>query len=319
MKGITPSGKSLIILHQFNNSGQEAKSWLPIEQNSDYTSSYPYAMGAIPYNFGGDTRPFHETVYESSAVGRVTAEYGPGQAWANNPIRYDYGTNTSSGVLSLIRYTVGSNYALTANGTVPAGTLNVTKVTDEDGHEAYSFTDQLGRTLLERRLNGSEQLDTYYVYDSYGHLCYVLQPMYQSEADLSKYAYRYEYDSRGRCTKKTLPGTEYVLYEYDENDHLIFSQDGRQRAAGKWQCYTYDGAGRLKISSESTFKSNLLLGGNIVNRYDNYDFLAGNGSFINSAWSDVYMETVSKYAGKGQLTGSEVKVIGSNTTIRTVY
>ena len=73
-------------------------------------------MGAIPNNFGGDTRPFHETVYESSAVGRVTAEYGPGQAWANNPVRYDYGTNTANGVLSLIRYTVGSNYALTANG-----------------------------------------------------------------------------------------------------------------------------------------------------------------------------------------------------------
>lgn len=70
------------------------------------------------------------------------------------PVRYDYGTNTANGVLSLIRYTVGSNYALTANGTIPAGTLNVTKVTDEDGHEAYSFTDQLGRTLLQRRLNG---------------------------------------------------------------------------------------------------------------------------------------------------------------------
>ena len=318
-KGITPSGKSLIILHQFNNSGQEAKSWLPIEQNSDYTSSYPYAMGAIPYNFGGDTRPFHETVYESSAVGRVTAEYGPGQAWANNPIRYDYGTNTSSGVLSLIRYTVGSNYALTANGTVPAGTLNVTKVTDEDGHEAYSFTDHLGRTLLERRLNGSEQLDTYYVYDSYGHLCYVLQPMYQSEADLSKYAYRYEYDSRGRCTKKTLPGTEYVLYEYDENDRVIFSQDGNQRAAGKWQCYRYDDSGRLLNRLESTTKSNVISSGDITNHYDYHLFFSGSSYSGIPAWDNAYIETVSDFSDKGQLTGSEVKVIGSNTTIRTVY
>ena len=318
-KGITPSGKSLVVLHQFNRSGQEAKKWLPVEQSSDYTSSYPYEMGTIPNNFGGDTRPFHETVYESSAVGRVTAEYGPGQAWANNPVRYDYGTNTANGVLSLIRYTVGSNYALTANGTVPAGTLNVTKVTDEDGHEAYSFTDQLGRTLLERRLNGNEQLDTYYVYDTYGRLCYVLQPMYQSEADLSKYAYRYEYDSRGRCTKKTLPGTEYVLYEYDENDRVIFSQDGRQRAAGKWQCYKYDSPGRLKCHLESATKSNAITWGDVTNHYDSYTFFSGNSSSGVPAWDNAYIETVSDFSGKGQLTGSEVKVIGSNTTIRTVY
>ena len=317
-KGITPSGKNLLTFRAYNSMGKESKNWLPIEYTSDFASGYLFDMNGANY-YNGDTRPYNQTAYESSAVGRVTAEYGSGQAWANNPVRYDYGTNTANGVLSLIRYTVGSNYALTANGTVPAGTLNVTKVTDEDGNEAYSFTDHLGRTLLERRLNGSEQLDTYYVYDSYGRLCYVLQPMYQSEADLSKYAYRYEYDSRGRCTRKTLPGTEYVLYEYDENDRVIYSQDGRQRAAGKWQCYKYDSVGRLEISSESTFKSNLLLAGNIVNHYDDYDFLADNGLLTNLNWTDEYKETVSAYAGKGMITGSEVKVIGSNTTIRTVY
>ena len=313
-KGITPSGESLIVLHQFNNSGQEAKSWLPIEQSSDYTSSYPYAMGAIPNNFGGDTRPFHETVYESSAVGRVTAEYGPGQAWANNPVRYDYGTNTSSGVLSLIRYTVGSNYALTANGTVPAGTLNVTKVTDEDGHEAYSFTDHLGRTLLERRLNGSEQLDTYYVYDSYGRLCYVLQPMYQSEADLSKYAYRYEYDSRGRCTKKTLPGTEYVLYEYNEDDLLVFSQDGRQRVSNQWTYYLYDSAKRLSQQGVCTGKntsSNAVQ--HIRHYYDTYSFIGSTG-FTNSNYT-----TDSSIYGRGRKTGSIISVLGTSEKVYVAY
>ena len=317
-KGITPSGKNLLTYRAFNNLGKEIGNWLPIEYGSDYASSYLFKVQGSGY-YNNDTRPFHETVYESSAVGRVTAEYGPGQAWANNPVRYDYGTNTSSGVLSLIRYTVGSNYALTANGTVPAGTLNVTKVTDEDGHEAYSFTDQLGRTLLERRLNGNEQLDTYYVYDSYGRLCYVLQPMYQSEADLSKYAYRYEYDSRGRCTKKTLPGTEYVLYEYDENDRVIFSQDGNQRAAGKWQCYRYDDSGRLLNRLESTTKSNVISSGDITNHYDYHLFFSGSSYSGIPAWDDAYIETVSDFSDKGQLTGSEVKVIGSNTTIRTVY
>ena len=44
-----------------------------------------------------------------------------------------------------------------------AGQLSVTKATDEDGKVQSTFTDKQGQTLLERRINGSETLDTYYV------------------------------------------------------------------------------------------------------------------------------------------------------------
>ncbi len=312
-KGITPSGKNLLTFRVYDPKGLEVKSYLPNEMADDISNSYLFGAHGSNYH-GGDTRHFHQTVYESSAVGRVTAEYGPGQDWANNPIRYDYGTNTVNGVLSLIRYTVGSNYTLTANGTVPAGTLNVTKVTDEDGHEAYSFTDQLGRTLLERRLNGSEQLDTYYVYDSYGRLCYVLQPMYQSEANLSKYAYRYEYDSRGRCTKKTLPGTEYVLYEYNEDDLLVFSQDGNQRTSNKWTYYLYDSAKRLIEQGVCTGKntsSNAVQ--HIRHYYDTYSFIGGTG-FTNSNYT-----TDSSINGRGRKTGSIISVLETTEKVYVAY
>ena len=113
-----------------------------------------------------------------------------------------------------------SNYA--------AGTLQVVKTTDEDGHVSYTFTDRLGRTLLARRMDGSTQHDTYYVYDPAGNLRYVLQPEYQTTADTTRYAFRYTYDTYNRCVRKTLPGASYVAYEYDTKDRLVFSQEGRE-------------------------------------------------------------------------------------------
>ena len=61
---------------------------------------------------------------------------------------------------------------------------------------------------------------------------------------LRDYAYYYEYDERGRCIKKKLPGAEHILYEYDTRDRMTFSQDGVQRTSGKWTFYVYDNLNR---------------------------------------------------------------------------
>ena len=70
-------------------------------------------------------------------------------------------------------------------------------------------------------------------------LAFVLQPMYQSTADADKYAFRYKYDSRGRCVEKKVPGADAVTYVYDNDDRLTFSQDGVQRASNPvYKVYT---------------------------------------------------------------------------------
>lgn len=103
------------------------------------------------------------------------------------------------------------------------------KTTDEDLNVSYSFTDKQGHTVLTRQMNNSEEHDTYYIYNDKGNLCFVLQPKYQESADLGKYAFQYEYDACGRCTKKKLPGADFVEYTYNAADQLVFSQDGNQR------------------------------------------------------------------------------------------
>lgn len=68
--------------------------------------------------------------------------------------------------------------------------------------------------------------------------------MYQSEASLDKYAFRYTYDGRHNCIQKKIPGAQYIEYMYDTADRVIFSQGGNQRTLGKWMFYEYDNLSR---------------------------------------------------------------------------
>ena len=186
------------------------------------------------------------------------------------------------------------------------------KTTDEDNHVSYTFTDKQGRTVLERRVNGTEYLDTYSVYDDFGNLVLVLQPEYQTTADLSLYAFRYEYNSRNLCSKKTLPGAEFISYEYDDADRLIFSQDGNQRTGSKYTYYLYDAFGRVTVKGECTNKATSSGTVHIRNHYDGYSFV-GSGNFSSgyAAGNETY--------SKGFLTGTEVTVLGSSNKICTVH
>ena len=113
--------------------------------------------------------------------------------------------------------------------------------------------------MLERIIDirdNNRQHDTYYVYDEYGNLRYVLPPMASDRLtaqgvswdmdteDVAKYCYCYQYDTRNLCISKKLPGCEPVLMRYDKAHRLVFSQDGNLRTSNKWHVTVYDGFGR---------------------------------------------------------------------------
>ena len=60
----------------------------------------------------------------------------------------------------------------TRSGYHASGTLFKTTETDEDEAVTITFTDVEGKVILERKVNGSENLDTYYVYDEANNLAY---------------------------------------------------------------------------------------------------------------------------------------------------
>ena len=174
----------------------------------------------------------------------------------------------------------------------------------------------MGHVVLTRQMKGSETHDTYYVYDDKSNLCFVLQPMYQSSANLDQYAFQYKYDGRNRCIWKKLPGAGYMEMVYDNADRLVFSQDGNQRAltSGNWTYYKYDGLNRLTEQGTCTNKvttsgTNVL----VQHFYDSYAFRSQAG-FNNSNFPDDASGN-----GKGALTASVATVLGSSNKIYTAY
>ena len=312
-------GVSLATLQEYDAAGRETKTWLPAVITPDYLAPASFKSSA-PASHGNDSRPYQEAVYETSPQNRIVKQYGAGADWhSGHPVATEFMGNSATAQLRCTRYKVTSAGALEASGDYANGTLNVTRTTDEDGNMSYTFMDKIGRTLLERRMNGSEALDTYYVYDNYGNLCYVLPPAINgniSTDNLNLYAYQYNYDGCNRCIRKKLPGTQYIEYVYDNSDRLTFSQDGSQRAlsAQNWTYYKYDQLNRLTEQGLCTNK--VTTSGttvHIMNYYDSYSFIGTQG-FTGSNFS-----TDTSGYGKGALTGQMVAGINGNPVWKAFY
>ena len=199
--------------------------------------------------------------------------------------------------------------------------------------------------VLQRRVIGSDNHDTYYVYDNRGNLRFVLPPRIRDEGisqdKLDALAYCYQYDSRDRCVWRKLPGCDAVRYVYDKADRLIFVQDGNLKGQGRWRFTIPDALGRTVLSGlcsdtlpvvgspvEAEFTGSgsykgyaVKVGGTVrelsgsrlltVNYYDNYDFLGKNGfpayAYDSSMESSGYG---TKSDARGMLTGSVTVLAG---------
>ena len=83
------------------------------------------------------------------------------------------------------------------------------KVQDGNNHTTQEFTNLKGQVILKRTYNNSTAHDTYYVYDDFGNLTYVVPPKAEANTDkpttneLNELCYQYRYDQ-----KKPIGGEE---------------------------------------------------------------------------------------------------------------
>ena len=251
---------------EYDSRGKLKRQWLPTKATAvgvgaciplsdlltSYSSTYP-----------DDNCFYSQNTYDNTVNHRLTETREAGDAWANHDgKRLTYLHNDGTDQLRCISLRVNSSGLLVKNGIFANGELRVVKNRDEDEHTTFSFYNKEDSLILSRSVVDMEMADTYYVYDIYGNLRYVLPPemsaklstysngyISNSDANLAEYCYLYDYDNCNRCVKKKLPGCEPVFYVYDRNNLLVYSQDGNLRDQGKWTYNAYDNLGRLAYTA----------------------------------------------------------------------
>ncbi len=252
---------NLATLIEYDAWGRPCRKWnaTPVQEEGLVpASSFAQVAGA----FYCDEAPFVEYRRLMSPSDSVVEIKSQGANWAGRSgVLLSTYVNDGTAGLRCARFTVGSGGALQGNGYVAKGMLRVDMRTDEDGGRTLRFTDGRGLTVLSRAvgLDGTTA-DTYFVYDSYDKLRYVIPPMAAvqlagengtwtiSDDVISRYAYCYSYDDFGRCISKTLPGCEPVYMHYDCGDRLVLVQDGNMRKSRLWEVNLFDKFGRPAVS-----------------------------------------------------------------------
>lgn len=157
-----------------------------IALNSYYTSRYPNDINATTPN------PFSQKQFEPSPLNRVLQQAAPGKDWAlanNHTIKLDYQINTDADFVRRFGVSfIGGNTEnpyLEDQGVYAPYQLHKTITKDENwisnqtyskDHTTEDYKDKEGRVVLKRTFDAGKWYDTYYVYDDYGNLTYVIPP-----------------------------------------------------------------------------------------------------------------------------------------------
>ncbi|MEL7119288.1 MAG: RHS repeat-associated core domain-containing protein, partial [Bacteroidota bacterium] len=131
--------------------------------------------------------------------------------------------------------------------------LIISKVTDPENNESWTYTDKKGRQIKTKQKKGSLEEETLFAYDLKDRLTKVIPPGSTGSDDL---IYTYLYDGRDNITEKQLPDQDGpIKYVYDNRFLMTHMQDPSLANSSKWLMTTYDIFGRASISGFATSSS----------------------------------------------------------------
>ncbi|WP_183148075.1 DUF6443 domain-containing protein [Chryseobacterium nematophagum] len=251
----SPLGKDVVTPIEYDAFGRQVKDYLPIPQSSTGNGAIvPNPLGNASSVYGVE-KIYSQKILENSPLDRIQQHIQVGNDWAAKPVQFEEDTNIAEEVVKYTTTTYWENNATKSSieygGTYGAGQLYKNTVTDEDGNKTIEFKNSRGQMLLVRKvLNATENADTYYVYNEYDQLAWVIPPLLAKKrtwdfADQQALAYEYRYDGRARMVLKKLPGKDWEHSIYDQQDRLVMTQDGSMGAAKQWLFTKYDLFGRV--------------------------------------------------------------------------
>ena len=283
----SPTEADIIIHMEYDEIGRQAKEYLPFAKanNGGYTTVditadiNQYYLDTYAADFVGITNPaqvnaYSESVFEDSPLSRVLEQGAPGKDWKADPnsdadhtIKFDWRQNNTNEVVRFdVTFTNNDTEKpeLYQNGYYAANELYVSITKDEnwtpadgDNHTTREYKDKQDQVVLKRNYNNGEAHDTYYVYDKYNNLSFVISPKATitdgvSDIELAELCYQYKYDYRNRLIEKKIPGKGLESIVYDKQDRPILSQDALLEADGTWLFTKYDAHGRIAYTGKYT-------------------------------------------------------------------
>jgi len=272
------NGEDLITPIEYDGFGRQVKEYLPYAV-SNGGNSYPRidpfsAINASVSFYGNDkydntSNPFSEKKLDPSPLNRVLKQAAPGTSWAmdsGHEIKFDYQTNLSADAVKLykantswqasqglydISFSDAGSYAekeLYKNVTYDE---NSGASPSESSGSKIEFKNKEGQVVLKRTYDAGARHDTYYVYDIYGNLTYVIPPKTEGTVNqevLDCLCYQYKYDNRNRLAEKKLPGKQWEFIVYDKLDRPVATGPAlspfKDDAAVGWLITKYDAFGR---------------------------------------------------------------------------
>lgn len=311
-KQVTPDNNDLISVINYDELGRVAQKYLPYYDSSATGTLRTNATTAQPAfynNFFNNQEGFYynNTIYDGSALNRVVKTTEPGNSWTGNNIgpRMDYTFNTSLDSVQI--WKIGNNLTDTPTvaGVYAPGTLALLITTDENENKVMEYKDMEGKLILKKvQLNDTlfdgyyGWLSTYYVYDYFNNLRYVLSPKAVQYAWSNSWnlnstvrnelCFQYNYDSLGRMITKIVPGAGVVNMVYDARDRLVMSQDSMQRQNGNWIVTGYDSMDRRIITSLWANSNSRSYFQSAAGISTNYPTLSGTYSTLTEDYYDDY-------------------------------
>lgn len=277
----SPQGRDMVTPIEYDDFGRMEKKYLSFSADDDVSGGFrdyeatgddvmdmQESFFQDHFSLGtNDPYAYSTTVFEESPINRVLEQGSAGEVWqpieekggsTENVVEYDYGTNSSSEVRYY--YVNGSGVLTGGTSYYQADTIVKSTVLDEDGNKTEEFKDILGRVVLKRNWDGATKFSTYYVYDDFGLLRYVLPPKADGDGGLptsteqADLCYKYIYDKRQRLIEKKLPGAESIYMVYDKRDRVVATQDGNMRngigiSDDEWLITKYDHLNRPVLTA----------------------------------------------------------------------
>ncbi len=269
---------SPITYNQIGIATTRHQSYTTSSGGADYKQDAIFAQSGFYYNppagVTSNAYPFAVIVQEKSPLLTVKEQGAPGASWqpgSGHTVKSEVRANEASD--QVIRWNIANqtDERMTGDpkgeGYYAPGMLVVNETTDEDGNISKVYTDREGREVLKVGYQDiSTPVKTYYVYDKYGNLRFIIPPKATAQIGTNttitltasgstsireNWLTEMRYDAYNRLVEKKIPEAGWVYTVYDKLGRVALTQDANMREDDNkkdWFFTKYDIRGRAIVT-----------------------------------------------------------------------